>query len=41
VVSPKVTVEEGGKVPFGSREAVAFGAVAGIAYALLSRLVRR
>ena len=41
VVSPKVTVEEGGKVLFGSREAIAFGAVVGIAYAMLSRLVRR
>ena len=41
VVSPNVTVEEGGKVFFGPREAIAFGAVAGIAYTLLSRLVRR
>jgi hypothetical protein len=41
VVSPKVTVAEGGRVLFGSREAVAFGAAAGVALAVLSRVVRR
>jgi hypothetical protein len=41
VVSPKVTVAEGGRVLFGSRQSLAFGAAAGIAYAVLSRLVRR
>lgn len=41
VVSPKVTVADGGKVLFSSRQAVAFGAAAGTALALLSRVLRR
>jgi hypothetical protein len=41
VVSPNVTVAEGGRVLFGTREALAFGAAAGIAYAMLLRLRRR
>ena len=41
VISPNVTVADGGKVLLSSRQALAFGAAAGIAYALLSRLVRR
>ena len=41
VVSPKVTVEDGGKVLMGPRQAVLFGAAAGVLGALLSRLIRR
>lgn len=41
VGSPKVTVEEGGKVLLGTRQALAFGAAAGVTFALLSRLFRR
>jgi len=41
VVSPKVTVKDGGKVLLGTREALAFGAAAGLAFAFLSRLIRR
>jgi hypothetical protein len=41
VVSPNVTVAQGGRVLFGSRQALAFGAAAGITYALLSRRRRR
>jgi hypothetical protein len=36
VVSPRVMVEDGGKVLLSSRQAIAFGAAAGIAWALLS-----
>jgi hypothetical protein len=36
VVSPRVTIEDGGKVLLSSRQAIAFGAAAGIAWALLS-----
>ena len=42
VVSPKVTVQEGGRVLVTSPLALTLGAgAAGIAFALLSRLVRR
>jgi hypothetical protein len=41
VVSPKVTVEDGGKVLMGPRQAVLFGAAAGVVFALVSRLMRR
>ena len=41
VVSPSVTVEDGGRVLASSPLALAAGAAAGIALALLSRLVRR
>jgi hypothetical protein len=41
VVSPSVTVEEGGRVLMSSPLALAVGAGAGIAIALLSRLGRR
>lgn len=41
VVSPKVTVEEGGKVLLGTRQALAFGAVCGLVCALVSRVVKR
>lgn len=41
VVSPKITVEDGGKVLMGPRQAVLFGAVAGVACSLMSRLIRR
>ncbi len=41
VVSPKVTVEEGGRVLMGTPQALAFGAVVGLVFALLSRLGRR
>jgi hypothetical protein len=41
VVSPRVTVEDGGRVLFGTRQALAFGAAAGVVCALLSRLRRR
>jgi hypothetical protein len=40
VASPSVTVEEGGQVLFGSREALAFGIAAGVVFALVSRLRR-
>ena len=39
VVSPKVTVEDGGKVLMGPRQAVVFGAVAGVVGALLFRSI--
>ncbi len=41
VVSPKITVEEGGKVLMTPRQALLFGAVAGLSGALLSWLFRR
>ena len=41
VVSPKITVEDGGKVLMTLRQAVLFGAAAGVACALLARLIRR
>jgi hypothetical protein len=41
VVSPNVTVEDGGRVLVSSPLALAVGAGAGIAVALLSRLARR
>jgi len=41
VLSPKVTVEEGGKVLLNTPQAIALGAVAGVVFALVSRLVRR
>jgi hypothetical protein len=41
VLSPQVTVEEGSRVLFGTRQALAFGAAAGVVCALLSRLRRR
>jgi hypothetical protein len=41
VVSPSVTVEDGGRVLASSPLALAAGAAAGIALALLSRFVRR
>jgi hypothetical protein len=41
VVSPKVTVEEGGKVLLNTPQALALGAAAGVVFALVSRLVRR
>ncbi len=41
VVSPNVTVEEGGRVLASSPMAIAVGAGVGIAIATLSRLVRR
>jgi hypothetical protein len=41
VVSPRVTVEDGGKVLITPRQAVLFGAAVGVAGALLSRLIRR
>jgi hypothetical protein len=40
VAAPAVTVADGGKVMFGSRQALMFGAAAGIAYLLLSRFIR-
>jgi hypothetical protein len=41
VVSPSVTVEEGGRVLVGSPLALAVGAGVGVAIAMLSRLARR
>jgi len=41
VVSPNVTVAEGGKVLFSTREAIAFGATAGVVSLILSRIFRR
>ena len=41
VLSPKVTVEDGGRVLMSTPQALAFGAAAGLVFALLSRLVRR
>jgi hypothetical protein len=41
VLSPKVTVEEGGKVLLNTPQAIALGEVAGVVFALVSRLVRR
>lgn len=41
VLSPKVTVQDGGKVLMSTPQALAFGAAAGVVFALLSRLVRR
>jgi hypothetical protein len=41
VVSPNVTVEDGGRVLVSSPLALAVGAGAGIVVALLSRLARR
>jgi hypothetical protein len=40
VVSPKVTVEDGGRVLMSTRQAAAFGAVAGAVAGLLSLAVR-
>ena len=41
VLSPRVTVEDGGRVLLSSKQAAIFGAAAGIVFALVSRLVRR
>ena len=41
ILSPHVTVEEGSRVLFGTPQALAFGAAAGIVCAVLSRLRRR
>lgn len=41
VASPRVTVAEGGRVLLSSKQALVFGAAAGIACSLLSRLLRR
>jgi hypothetical protein len=41
VVSPKVTVEDGGKVLMGPSQAALFGAAAGVVGALVLRLIRR
>jgi hypothetical protein len=41
VVSPAVTVEDGGRVLFGLREAAVFGAIAGILFGILSRASRK
>jgi hypothetical protein len=41
VVSPKVTIEDGGKVLLNTGQAVAFGAAAGVVFAIVSRLIRR
>lgn len=41
VLSPSVTVADGGKVLLSTRQALAFGAAVGLAWALLSRVVRR
>ena len=41
VASPKVTIEEGGRVLLGSPAAIAVGAAVGFGVALLARLVRR
>jgi len=41
VLAPKVTVEAGAKVLLSTPQALAFGAGAGVAVALLSRLFRR
>ena len=41
VLSPKVTVEEGAKVLMSTPQALAFGAAAGLVFAVLSRFVRR
>ena len=41
VVSPSVTVEEGGRVLMNTGQAMAFGAAAGIVFALVSRMARR
>jgi hypothetical protein len=41
VASPKVTVEEGGRVLLSSPAAIAMGAAVGFGVALLARLVRR
>lgn len=39
VLTPKATVEAGGKVLMSTRQTLAFGTAAGIAFALLTRLV--
>lgn len=41
VLSPKVTVNDGGRVLFSTPQALALGAAAGAVFAILSRLVRR
>ena len=41
VASPAVTVEDGGRVLFGLREAAVFGAIAGVVFGLVSRAKRR
>jgi hypothetical protein len=41
VVSPKVTLADGGRVLFSTREALVFGAAAGTVAVVLSRLFRR
>lgn len=41
VVSPKVTVEDGGKILMGPSQAALFGAAAGVVGALVLRLIRR
>lgn len=40
VVSPKLTIADGGKVYLSPLEALVFGAATGIAWALLSRVIR-
>ena len=41
VVSPRVTIADGGKVLFSTREALLFGAAAGVVSLMLSRIFRR
>jgi hypothetical protein len=41
VLSPKVTVEEGGRVLMSTPQALAFGAAVGLVFALISRVTRR
>ena len=41
VLAPKVTVEDGGRVLLGTAQALAFGAAAGLVFALVSRVARR
>jgi hypothetical protein len=40
VLSPKVTVQDGGRVLLGTPQALAFGAAAGLVGALLTRVFR-
>jgi len=41
VAAPAVTVEDGGRLLFGLREAAVFGAIAGVVFGLVSRSKRR
>ena len=41
VATPKVTVQEGDKVLFGTRQALAFSVIAGAAFAIVRQLIRR